>query len=160
DADILELVRLEAEEFVAGSFLENAPVVAVSAKTGQGLEDLKREIGVQAQAATARDATRYFRLPIDRAFSMRGFGTAVTGTLIAGSGRVEQEVEIFPTGRKVRVRGLQVHGKTVSRAAAGQRTAVNLAGVEPTEIARGMVLGEAGRFRPTQVVDTSFQLLP
>lgn len=159
DADILELVRLEAEEFVAGSFLEGAPVVAVSAKTGAGLEELKSEIARLAKTIPGRDTSRYFRLPIDRAFSMKGFGTVVTGTLIAGTVRVEQEIEVYPVGRKVRVRGLQVHGTAVTRASAGQRTAVNLAGIEPSEIARGMVLGEVGRFRPAQVVEGSFQLL-
>jgi selenocysteine-specific elongation factor len=160
DADILELVRLEVDEFVRGSFLENAPVVAVSSTTGQGIAELRAELEKLAAAAAAKDASRYFRLPIDRSFSMRGFGAVITGTLISGSVRSEQEVEVLPGGGRVRVRGIQVHGEAVQRAAAGQRTALNIAGVDAGEIRRGMMLAEAGRFRSTTSIDCSFELLP
>lgn len=160
DPDILGLVRLEVEEFVRGSFLEGAPIVAVSSTTGAGLNELRRSITDMAGAIPPKDVTHYFRLPIDRSFSMRGFGTVVTGTLVAGSVSVEQEVEIHPDGRRVRVRGLQVHGQPVERACAGQRTAVNLAGVEASDLHRGMVLAEAGRFQSTRQVDCVFELLP
>lgn len=160
EPDILDLVRLEAEELVRGSFLEDAPVVATSAVTGQGLDELRGHLGRMAVEVRGKDSSRYFRLPIDRAFSMRGFGTVVTGTLVSGAVAVEQEVELHPSGKRVRVRGLQVHGSAVERALAGQRTAANLAGVEVAEIARGMVLADAGRFRPATAVDTRFHLLP
>lgn len=160
DADILGLVRLEVDDFVHGSFLEGAPVVAVSSTTGQGIAELRSELQKIAETIAAKDASRYFRLPIDRAFSMRGFGTVVTGTLISGSIRAEQEVEVQPAARRVRVRGIQVHGDSVSRAFAGQRTALNLAGIDASDLTRGMMLAEAGRFTPTSRIDCSFDLLP
>ena len=159
DSDLLELVRLEVDEFVRGSFLENAPVVAVSATKGTGIDELRGEITKLAAEIAEKDSSRYFRLPIDRAFTMRGFGAVVTGTLISGTVRVEQEVELFPSGRRVRVRGIQVHGASVAEASAGQRTALNLAGVDVAELARGMTLAEIGRFRATSQMDCSFELL-
>ncbi|MBZ5608394.1 MAG: selenocysteine-specific translation elongation factor [Acidobacteriia bacterium] len=159
DSDLVELARLEVDEFVRGSFLENAPVVAVSSITGAGLDELRAEIAKIAVAIPEKDASRYFRLPIDRAFSMRGFGAVVTGTLVSGSVRVDQEVELHPAGRRVRVRGIQVHGASVAQATAGQRTALNLAGVEASDVGRGMLLAEAGRFRTTRQIDCSFELL-
>lgn len=160
DQDILELVRLEVDDFVRGSFLEGAPVVAVSSTTGAGLDALRNELHKAALSIREKDASRYFRLPVDRAFSMRGFGTVITGTLVSGSVATEQEVEVFPAGRRVRVRGIQVHGESVSRAHAGQRTAVNLAGMDPADLARGMLLADSGRFRTTQTIDAVFDLLP
>jgi len=159
DGDILELVRLEVDEFVKGSFLENAPVVPVSSVTGAGIPELRAEICKLALAVREKDATQYFRLPIDRAFSMRGFGTVVTGTLISGAVKPEQDVELFPGGRRLRVRGVQVHGQSVPRATAGQRTALNLAGVETGDLRRGMMLAECGRFQETRQIDCSFELL-
>lgn len=159
DPDILGLVKLEAEEFVAGSFLDDAPVVAVSSVTGEGLDELKREIVRIAKSIPPKDVSEHFRLPVDRAFSMKGFGAVVTGTLIAGTLRLEQDVEIHPGGRKARVRGLQVHGTAVSRAVSGQRTAVNLAGVESAELRRGMVLSETGLFQASATADCFLDLL-
>jgi len=159
DADILELARLEAEEFVRGSFLEGAPVVAVSAATGAGLDELRAELARAAADVTEKDDSRWFRLPIDRVFTMKGFGTVVTGTLVSGAVRAEQEVEAQPGGRVVRVRGVQTHGRAVNAASAGQRTALNLSGIEPQELARGMVLTEANRFRAIAQFDASFELL-
>jgi selenocysteine-specific elongation factor len=160
DAEWLELVRMETEEFVAGSFLETAPILAVSAKTGEGMEALQAEIRKLAKTLRPRDASATFRLPIDRAFAMKGFGTVVTGTLANGQVAVEQEVELYPTGRRLRVRGLQVHGKAAAKAVAGQRTAVNLAGIEHGQIERGMVLSEPGWFEPVRVADARLVLLP
>jgi selenocysteine-specific elongation factor len=160
DPDLLELVRLEVDEFVRGSFLDGAPVIAVSSTTGAGLDQLRAETIQLASSIAEKDSSRYFRLPIDRAFSMRGFGAVVTGTLISGSVRLEQEVELFPSGKHVRVRGIQVHGENVQQATAGQRTALNLAGVDVSELARGMMLAETGRFRTTTQIDCVFQLLP
>jgi selenocysteine-specific elongation factor len=157
--DLLELARLEAGEFVRGSFLEDAPMVAVSATTGAGLDELRVELAKLAAAVPEKDASQYFRLPIDRAFAMRGFGTVVTGTLVSGTVRVDQDVELHPAGKRVRVRGVQVHGATVDAAIAGQRTALNIVGVDASELARGMVLAEAGRFQATSRIDCVFQLL-
>jgi len=110
DKETLELVRMEAEEFLRGSFLESALLVPVSAKTGSGLSDLKKALSDAAASASVKDAARYFRLPIDRAFAMKGFGSVVTGTLISGSVGPGDEVELFPRGERLRVRGVQSGG--------------------------------------------------
>jgi selenocysteine-specific elongation factor len=160
DADMLGLVGLEAEEYLRGSFLERAPIVPVSAKTGAGIEALKTALHNVASEVPGKDAARYFRLPIDRAFAMKGFGTVVTGTLISGSVGAEDEVELFPGCKRLRVRGVQSGGKTLERASAGQRTAVNLAGIDHAEVKRGMSLAEPGRFRTTRRLDVRLALLP
>ena len=160
DGDTLELVRMEAEEFLRGSFLEQAPLVPVSAKTGAGLGELKKALGEAAANASAKDAARYFRLPIDRAFAMKGFGSVVTGTLISGTVGPGDEVELFPGGERLRVRGVQSGGKAAERAMPGQRTAVNLAGIEHTALKRGMVLATPGKFRRTRRIDVRLELLP
>jgi selenocysteine-specific elongation factor len=160
EQEVLGLARLEVEEFVAGSFLEGAPVLAVSSTTGEGLDELRARLLEMARATPVKDASRHFRLPIDRVFSMRGFGTVVTGTLISGSVEKEREVEAHPGGRRLRVRGIQVHGRAVERALAGQRTALNVAGADPDELARGMVLAEPGLFQPARSADCLLELLP
>ena len=160
DSDMLSLVESEARELVHGSFLENAPLVAVSSKTGAGLDELKSKLIEIGKRVPARSADFITRLPIDRSFSMKGFGAVVTGTLISGKIGEGDELELLPPMRKVRVRGLQVHGQTVTAAYAGQRTAVNLGGVETAQIERGMVLAPPGRLRPTQIVDVWIDVLP
>jgi selenocysteine-specific elongation factor len=160
DSDTMELVRMEAEEFLRGSFLEKAPLVPVSAKTGAGLDELKKALTEAAGNASAKDSARYFRLPIDRAFAMKGFGSVVTGTLISGTVGAGDEVELFPRGERLRVRGVQSGGKSVERAMPGQRTAVNLAGIEHTALKRGMVLAAPGKFRKTRRIDVRLELLP
>ncbi len=160
DADMLGLVRLEVEEYLRGSFLEQAPIVSVSAKTGTGLAELKEALHSVATEIPGKDAARYFRLPIDRAFAMKGFGTVVTGTLISGSVGAEDEVELFPGGKRLRVRGVQSGGKSVERAIAGQRTAVNLAGIDHGDVKRGMTLAAPGRFLTTRRIDVRLTLLP
>jgi selenocysteine-specific elongation factor len=157
---LLDLVKLEIEELTRGSFMEAAPLVPVSAFTGSGLDDLKRELSRAAESAPTRDSGRHLRLPIDRSFAVKGFGTVVTGTLVSGSVGLEEEVELHPTGRRLRVRGLQSGGKTHERAVAGQRTAVNLAGIDHSEIKRGMVLAPPGIFEPTDRLDARVTLLP
>ncbi len=157
--DALDLVRLDVAEFLRGSFLDGAPIVPVSSKTGAGLDTLKRELTHLAAEVPGKDASHHFRLPIDRSFVMKGFGSVVTGTLVTGSVGVGEEVEVFPQRRRLRVRGLQVHGQSVERASAGQRTAVNLAGVETGELERGMVLSAPGLFEPTDRVDVELTLL-
>jgi selenocysteine-specific elongation factor len=160
DSDMLGLVRLEVEEYLRGSFLEQAQIVPVSAKTGAGLAELKKALHSVATEIPGKDAARYFRLPIDRAFAMKGFGTVVTGTLISGSVGAEDEVELFPGGKRLRVRGVQSGGKSVGRAIAGQRTAVNLAGIDHDAVKRGMTLAAPGHFRTTRRMDVRLTLLP
>ena len=160
DADMLGLVKLEVEEYLRGSFLERAPIVAVSAKSGAGLPELKNALRDVAGQVAGRDAHHYFRLPIDRSFAMKGFGTVVTGTLISGSVGAEDEVELFPSGERLRVRGVQSGGRNVERAMAGQRTAVNLAGIQHTAVKRGMILAVPGKFRATRRIDSRLTLLP
>ena len=159
ESDALGLVRLEVEEFVRGSFLEGAPIVAVSAKTGAGLDALKQGLLRAASEAPAKEPSRHFRLPIDRSFAMKGFGTVVTGTLVSGSVKIEDEAEIYPMRRRVRVRGLHSGGSAIPQAVAGQRTAVNLAGIDHAEIQRGMVLSVPGIFGPTTRLDARVRLL-
>ncbi len=159
DSDMLGLVRLEIEEFVRGSFLEAAPIVAVSARTGAGLDQLRQQLVRLGKSVAAKDATRHFRLPIDRAFAMKGFGTVVTGTLISGAVKAEDEVELLPSHKVLRVRGLHSSGQRIERAVAGQRTALNLAGVEREEIERGMVLAPAGLFDASSRLDARVTLL-
>ncbi|HSM85252.1 MAG TPA: selenocysteine-specific translation elongation factor [Candidatus Limnocylindrales bacterium] len=161
DEDTLNVVRLEAEDFVRGSFLDSSrsPIVAVSSLTGAGLDELKREIAVLAAEVPARDTEALFRLPIDRVFVMKGFVTVVTGTLIAGKIKKEEEVEVFPARKRARVRGLQVHGSATDQAMAGQRTAVNLAGVQMEELARGMTLATPQTLEATNKIDVQLALL-
>jgi selenocysteine-specific elongation factor len=158
-SDVLAAVRLEIEEFVRGSFLENTPIIGVSAHSGVGIEELKQELLRVAQVVTSRDERRHFRLPIDRVFAMKGFGTVVTGTLVAGALRIEDEVQIYPMRARARVRGLHSGGKQIERAVAGQRTAANLAGIERDEVSRGMVLATPGLFEPTSRLDAEITLL-
>jgi selenocysteine-specific elongation factor len=160
DRDTLEVVRLEVEDFLRGSFLEGAPVLPVSAKTGAGLEELKQALAQAASQAPQRDSSALARLPVDRVFVMKGFGTVVTGTLIAGAIRREQELEVFPGQRRVRVRGVQVHGQAAEQAVAGQRTALNLAGITREELARGMMLAPPNTFRTSSRLHVSLTLLP
>jgi len=159
DADTAGLVRLEIEDYLRGSFLEAAPIIPVSAKTQAGLTELKQALLAAAEQSAGRDVARYFRLPIDRAFAIKGFGAVVTGTLISGSAGSNDEVELFPTGQRLRIRGVQSGGAAVERATAGQRTAINLAGIEHSALRRGMVLATPGKFRATRRMDTRLELL-
>jgi len=161
DSDTLEVVRLEVEEFLRDSFLDpaTAPIVPVSATTGLGLDRLRQELARVAYGAPARDPQAAFRLPIDRVFTIKGFGTVITGTLISGTVRKEEEVEVLPGARRVRIRGIQNHNEAAEHAIAGQRTALNLAAVSPEELARGMMLTPAGLFRAGQRLDVEINLL-
>ena len=160
DLETIDVVRLEVQELVAGSFLEGAPVAAVSARTGAGLPDLRRLLAHLASGTRIRDAAGSPRLPIDRVFTRRGFGTVVTGTLVSGTLCIDQELALLPSGRVVKIRGLQVHGEACATAAAGQRVAINLGGVEVAEVARGDTLTEASAVTITRRVDVECELLP
>jgi len=159
DEELLELVKLEAAELVENSFLENAPVIAVSAKTGDRIAELKQILQKLALKIPARKNETVARLPVDRSFSVKGFGAVVTGTLISGEINEASEMEILPIGKKVRVRGLQTHGKSVKTVHTGQRAAVNLGGIEHAELERGMILTAANVLRPTQIFDAQIEVL-
>lgn len=160
DEDTMGLVRLDVEEFVKGSFLASAPILSLSARTGAGIAELKAVLVLAARQSGERDTARYFRLPIDRSFAVKGFGTVVTGTVISGQAGVGEDVELLPTHQVLRVRGLHSGGKSVERVQAGQRSAVNLSGIEHTTIQRGMVIAAPGRFGATRRVDVRLELLP
>jgi selenocysteine-specific elongation factor len=159
DAETQEVVVHELHSFLANSFLEDRPILCVSSKTGAGLDRLKEELRGLAGEVAPRDSGCSFRLPIDRAFTMKGFGTVVTGTLISGRINREDEVEILPKRKRVRVRGIQVHNRSVSSAMAGQRTAINLQGVDVPELARGMILAPSDVFQPASRLDVELHLL-
>jgi len=155
----LELVTEDVRGFLRGTFLDGRPVVPVSAKTGEGLDALRGQLGELARAVPARSTDATFRLPIDRVFTIRGFGTVVTGTVAAGQVGVDERVEVYPRELSAKVRGLQTHGQAVSAAVAGQRTAVNLQGTERAAIERGDVLSLPGLLRPTFMLDATCELL-
>ena len=159
DAELREIAAMETKELVAGSFLENAPLVEVSTRTGEGMDALKTTLANLARSAPSRSTAGRFRLPVDRVFSMKGFGTVVTGTIASGSVGQDDEVEILPRGREVRVRGLQVHGDKEARASAGQRAALNLQGIEVSDVVRGDALVERDWFRPTLMLDCDLEVL-
>ena len=159
DEEFLELVKLDAQELVENSFLENAPIVELSAKTGEGIEEFKKVLRETAAKIPHRKNETIARLPIDRSFSVKGFGAVVTGTLVSGEIKESDELEILPMRKKVRVRGLQTHGKAVKATHAGQRTAINLGGIDHAEIMRGMVLSVPNGLRPTQIFDAEIEVL-
>ena len=160
DPELVDLAEVEVHELVKGTFLEGAPVLRVSSQTGDGIPQVVDALRAVIATAPQRDPGRVVRLPIDRCFTMRGFGTVVSGTLIAGTLRRDEEVEILPRGARTRVRGLQVHGRPVDEARAGQRTAVNLQRVDLADVERGMVLTAPGAFTPTTAFDVHLELLP
>ena len=160
EEDWLEMVRQEAADFVKGSFLEDSPIIEVSARTGRNIELLKEKIREMAMDVRAKPAGGLFRLPVDRVFTLKGFGTVVTGTAVSGTVRVEETVEILPKGIATRIRGLQSHGKPVRQAFAGQRAALNLQGVEKDDLERGDVIVSPGRFQPLSAMDVKLELLP
>jgi selenocysteine-specific elongation factor len=160
DAETLDVVRLEVEEFLRGTFLEppRSPIIAVSSLSGAGLDDLNRALISAASGVQPRDSGALARLPIDRVFTMKGFGTVLTGTLVAGTIHREDELEVLPGGQRIRIRGVQVHGEAAGAATAGQRTAVNLAGASTEDLARGMTLVPPKTYESTQRADVQLRL--
>ena len=155
----LDLVEADLREVLRGTCLGQAPIVPVSARTGAGLPALKQALAdVLAQAPPRRDQGQP-RLPVDRVFTVAGFGTVVTGTLSDGQFRVGDEVEIVPAGLKARIRGMQTHKKSVEVGLPGSRLAVNLTGVHPDELRRGMVIARPGALQPTTMVDARLRLV-
>ena len=161
DEEWLELVEEEVKEELEGTFLENAPVMKVSAATGQGIEELKDMIEhLTADEVVQKDTHTIPRLPIDRAFSMSGFGTVITGTLLAGSITKENTLEMYPIGKECKIRSIQVHGQPVDRCYAGQRVAINLSNIKKSEIKRGCVLAPPNNMENTMMLDVKMNVLP
>ncbi|MGI8783584.1 MAG: selenocysteine-specific translation elongation factor [Acidobacteriota bacterium] len=160
DSDMLELARQEVVEFVGGSFLRNAEIIPISSRTGQGLPELQLALGRLIERLERPDRPQVFRLPIDRVFSRKGFGTVVTGTLISGAIGRDEDIEVYPQGLCCKVRRVESYGQTADSAQAGQRVALNLSGVEVEQLARGMVVGPPGALAPTSLLDVQIQLLP
>ncbi len=159
DDATLDVVRLEVQDLVKGSFLEGAPVLPVSARTGAGLDALRRTLASLAAGVHPRAALGPPRLPVDRVFTMKGFGTVVTGTLLAGSLEQDQDLVLQPSGRPAKVRGLQIHGESRASAAAGHRVAVNLAGVDVADVGRGETLTVEEAVTVTRHADVHLELL-
>lgn len=159
ERDWLEAVKLDIQELVKGTFLEGAPVIPLSTVTGEGVDLLKDAITSCSRLAQKRKDKGVFRLPIDRVFSIKGFGTVVAGTVLSGTVSVDDTVELLPQGKELRVRGLQVQDKPVNQSSIGLRTAINLQGIEKESIERGDVLGQPGFFKPTSMVDARFNYL-
>jgi selenocysteine-specific elongation factor len=159
DEELLDLARSEVEDFVRGSFLEGAPILAVSSRSGDGMEQMKTALADLASQVLPKPTSSIMRLPIDRVFSIKGFGTVVTGTLITGMLAVGDDVEVLPASRRTRVRNLQVHSQKTDSALAGQRTAVNLQGVGVEEVQRGSVLVQVGKLCATSMIDVRLDLL-
>lgn len=160
EPDIIELVRLEIEDLVKGSFLDTKPIVPVSSTTGAGLDELRKALLASVAGVDDRDATtRVFRLPIDRAFTMKGFGSVITGTTYSGRVKVEDEVEALPGGLRSRARAIQVHGEPREEASAGERTSMNLADIALEDLRRGQQLLHVGTLRTSQVITARVDLL-
>ncbi len=160
EKDWLDLVKEEIREFVKGTFLEGAAVLPLSSLTGEGLPALLTEVERLAQEVEERSAEGLLRLPIDRVFTMKGFGTVVTGTIVSGQVSVGDTLEVLPKGLEAKVRGIQAHGKPVESAIAGLRAGINLQGLEKAGVDRGNVLVQSQTLKPTLLVDGVFQLLP
>lgn len=159
DAETLELAKLDVAELVAGSFLEAAPVIEVSSRSLAGIDAVREHLLWSSKSVEARSDRLSTRLPIDRSFTVKGFGAVVTGTLAAGEIREGDELKLMPDGRGIRVRALQTHGRKADAVNAGQRVAVNIAGVDHDSVSRGMQACANGVFRPSQVIDTAVEVL-
>ena len=159
DEETLDRVKLDISELVQGSFLEEAHVVVTSASRGIGLEDVRQAIRDEASAIERKENLHQAFLPIDRSFSVKGHGAVVTGTLQSGSIDIDSAVELLPNGAPVRVRGIQSHGRSSDKGTVGNRVAVNLGGIDHSDIERGMVLAAKDVFEPTQVIDAEIEVL-
>ncbi len=160
DQEWMEMVTEEVKNYLGGTFLQGAPVIPFSAVTGSGKEEISTAIETAAGRVTGRDDQGIFRLPVDRVFTMKGFGTVVTGTIASGNISIGEEIWFLPGDRKARLRGLQVHGESVDQSAAGTRTALNLQGVDKEEIHRGQTVMKIGNFSSTLMLDAMVKLLP
>jgi selenocysteine-specific elongation factor len=160
DPDWLELVQADVQELMEGTFLQDAPVYVVDSLSGRGIEELRRGIDQILKTLPGKVDRGMFRLPIDRVFSIKGFGTVVTGTVLSGSAKADATLEILPPGIKVKVRGVQSHERSVERVQIGDRAALNLQGVEVADIRRGDVVSDSGYLEPATMLDGRMMLLP
>lgn len=159
DSTMVALVKDEIQELVRGSFLENAPVFAVSARTGEGIEDLKRGILELTREVERKPDRGVFRMPIDRCFTIKGFGVVVAGTVLSGSCKIGDRLEILPEGIAARVRGIQRHNRPIAQAVIGQRAALNLQGVELEQVYRGQVVVTPGYYQPSSYIQATLYIL-
>jgi selenocysteine-specific elongation factor len=159
DADWLTMVELDVREALAGTFLDGAPVIPVSTKTGAGLDVLRTAIASAVDALPPRTTTGVFRLPVDRVFTVKGFGTIVTGTVLGGEVKVGDDLHVLPGKLAVRVRGIEVHGGPVDKAVAGHRAAINLGGIAVEDLARGDMLAHPERVAPSHILDVELRHL-
>lgn len=155
----LEMVQEELREFFEGSFLEDAPIIPVSSTTGEGIEDVRNVLDKKIQTMSFQEEYGPFRLAVDRVFSMKGFGTVITGTSLSGRIAIGDEIRFYPGERTAKIRGIQVHGKEVDVVEAGHRTAINLQGVEKEEIQRGDVAATPGSLSPSTLIDADLHYL-
>ncbi len=153
DEEWLELVQDDVKEFFKGTFLENSPIIPVSSVTGSGIPEFIKTLDELSALIPTRTSTGLFRLPVDRVFSMKGFGTVITGTLISGSIHIGDTVMIYPSGITSKVRGIQVHNQSLNVAEAGMRTAINFQGLEKSSVTRGEVLSTPNGLRPSFMID-------
>ena len=161
EEDWLELVKEEIQEELEGTFLEHAPIVEISAATGQGIPNLIETIEkLTADEVEEKDINTIPRLPIDRAFSLSGFGTIITGTLLAGTISKEDNLQMYPNGKECKIRSIQVHGQDVEKCYAGQRVAINISNVKKSEISRGCVLAPPNNMKNTELLDVRLNVLP
>jgi selenocysteine-specific elongation factor len=160
DEEWVELVTDDVTSFLKGTFLEGAPIIPVSSLTGRGLPEFVKALDTLCAEVPERSSSGLFRLPVDRVFSMKGFGTVITGSLVSGSVRVGDTIMIYPSGIQAKVRGIQVHNQSVDHATAGMRTAINFQGLERTATKRGDVLGGVNTLKPSYMVDVVLTYLP
>ncbi|MDH5752602.1 MAG: selenocysteine-specific translation elongation factor, partial [Deltaproteobacteria bacterium] len=159
DEELLELCMDDVREQIAGTFLEEAPIIPVSTVTGQGLEQLKEELTRLTGRVASRNADHPFRFPVDRSFTLKGFGTVITGTVLAGRLNRSGEVLQYPQARPLRIRGMQVHGQGVEDIQCGQRAAINLIGLSKEEISRGDQLAAPGSLLSSYIINVELKLL-
>ncbi len=160
DEEWLGLVTDDVRSFLKDSFLDGAPIIPVSSLTGEGLPEFVKALGALCERVPERSASGLFRLPVDRVFTMKGFGTVITGSLVSGTVRVGDTIMIYPSGIQTKVRGIQVHNQAVDQATAGMRTAINFQGLERTATKRGDVLGGVNTLKPSYMVDVVLTYLP
>jgi len=159
DKELIELAQEDIREFIAGTFLEDAPIIPVSSQTGEGLDDFKKTLDELSANVTHQSPTDLFRLPVDRVFTMKGFGTVITGTLASGSVKVGDTIMVYPSGIVTKVRGIQVHNESVESAGAGLRTAINFQSLDRSAVNRGDVLAAPDSLITSYMADVNFHYL-
>ncbi len=160
DAEMIELVEEEAQELVQSTFLEDMPMIKTSTVTGEGLEDMREEIARQSDLVSDEFRTDGFRLPVDRSFSLKGFGTVVTGTVLSGQALLKDNLVLYPDEKPLKIRGFQVHQQSAEKICAGQRSAINLSGIHKDEIARGNQISLLGQLVKTRVIEVEMSIIP